>query len=419
MTESIEPESSNTYVPISSPRDGLPALVTSERELKATADALRGGSGAVAIDAERASGFRYGQRAYLVQLRRVGSGTHLIDPTCFNDLSTIQSALDGVEWILHAASQDLVCLADVGLTPTSFLYDTELAGRLLGLPKVGLGTLVETELGFQLAKEHSAADWSKRPLPRDWLNYAALDVEFLHELWDILSDKLHRAGKYEWALEEFTYVRDNTAPIVRAEPWRRTSGLHGARKPRQLAIVRSLWELREDMAQKRDIAPGRVLPDAVLIEIAHTVMETNGPLEDLGVFNSRLTARNRSKWISAVQSALALSDDELPATKIASNAPPAPRLWQERNPEAFARLEQVRSSLASLSEQLEIPVENLMTPDVIRRILWTPPLNEQELEAQLVSYGVRQWQRTLIGPVLSKALYEPPGSTELSDLTEQ
>ena len=418
MTDSAQDESLDPLIPITSPRDGLPTLVESDRALESCAHSLRNGGGPVAIDAERASGFRYGQRAYLIQLRRPGSGTHLIDPTCFSDLSVLQDALKDVDWILHAASQDLVCLAEVGLFPTALLFDTELAGRLLGLPKVGLGTLVETELGFQLAKEHSAADWSQRPLPNDWLNYAALDVEFLHELWEILETKLKVSGKFDYALEEFAHVRDNTTAVVRSEPWRRTSGLHGARKPRQLAIVRSLWELRDSMAQKRDIAPGRILPDSAIISIAHEVLESTGPLEDLAVFNTRLTARNRSKWISATQTALALPDEDLPATKVLSSGPPAPRMWQERNPQAFARLEQVRSELSAISEKFAIPIENLMTPDTVRRLLWNPVSDESALQEALIDFGARNWQRELVGPVLARALFEPLISTELSDLAE-
>jgi ribonuclease D len=384
---------------------------------------LSQGSGPIAFDAERASGFRYGQRAYLVQLRRNGSGTHLIDPTCFENLDAVQQVTKGTDWILHAASQDLVCLAEVGLKPTALLFDTEVAGRILGLPKVGLGTLVETELGFQLAKEHSAADWSKRPLPTDWLNYAALDVEFLFELWDVLSAKLTSSGKYEWALEEFAYVRDNTIPIVRTEPWRRTSGLHGARKPRQLAIVRALWEARESIAQERDTAPGRILPDTAIIAMAHAVSETTDPLEDLEVFNSRLANRYRKRWITTVNSALALSDSDLPAAKLHSTAPPAPRMWQERNPVAYAQLEQVRSELSALSESLSIPIENLLTPDTVRRILWNPPHTADELQTQLRDMGARAWQSELSKPILERALFEPlkttEVATELSDSTEQ
>ena len=406
MTEELGASETAQYTSITTPRAGLPDVICSAKNLQQVAEDLSKLTGPIAIDTERASGFRYGQRAYLVQLKR-GNKTYLIDPTCFTDLAIVQEALTGVDWILHAASQDLVCLAEIGLKPTALLFDTELAGRLLGLPRVGLGTLVESQLGFKLAKEHSAADWSKRPLPHDWLNYAALDVEFLIELWKVLEVQLHEAGKFDWALEEFTYVRDNTLPITRSEPWRRTSGLHGARKPRQLAIVRELWETREEIAQQKDMAPGRVLPDSSIIAIAHEVMESKEPLETLDVLNNRLTARYRIKWVQAVRQALQISEENLPATKVQTSNPPAPRLWQERNPSAFAQLEQVRTQIAAISEKINIPVENLMSPDSIRRILWTPPHSEVELKLRFQELGVRNWQQELVGPILIKALFEP------------
>ncbi|MGH8916838.1 MAG: ribonuclease D, partial [Actinomycetes bacterium] len=177
MTEEALQDSGTAPVPLLRPADGLPAVVADATALRRTAEQFAAGTGPVAVDAERASGFRYSQRAYLVQLRRAGAGTALIDPIPLgSDLAGIAAALTGPEWVLHAANQDLPCLAEVGLHPAK-LFDTELAGRLAGLPRVGLGPMVEQLLGLALEKGHGAADWSRRPLPEDWLVYAALDVE--------------------------------------------------------------------------------------------------------------------------------------------------------------------------------------------------------------------------------------------------
>jgi len=418
MTDGLATEELPTGIPISEPSEGLPELITTHEQLSVAAALLKAGTGPVALDAERASGFKYSGRAYLVQLRRTGSGTFMFDPTYFADLSQIQGALVNVDWILHAASQDLVCLRDAGLYPTAQLFDTELAGRILGCDRVGLGPLLLAELGYSLAKEHSAADWSTRPLPAQWLNYAALDVEFLIELWAILSEQLIAAEKYEWAIQEFNHVRDNTAPIVREDPWRRTSGLHGARKPRQLAIVRSLWNARDEIAREQDIAPGRILPDSLFVQIANEAVDTDTCLEDLPTLNGRLTRRNKKLWVAAVREALDLPEDALPATRIRTNTPPPPRTWQEKNPVAFAQLEQVRSGIAALGESLKMPVENLITPDTVRRILWNPPVDETELQNMLESYKARSWQQKLILPLLRQALFESPISTELANVAE-
>ena len=270
------------------PADGLPAVVVDRIALVHTADAIASGSGPIAVDAERASGFRYSQRAYLVQLRRAGAGSALIDPIPLgSDLSALAPALTGPEWVLHAASQDLACLAEVGLAP-SRLFDTELAARIAGLPRVGLGPLVEQLLGLSLEKGHGAADWSRRPLPEDWLVYAALDVEVLVELRDELARQLAEQGKLEWAWQEFEAVRTAPPPVPRAEPWRRLSGVHKLRKPRLLAAARALWEARDRLAAERDIAPGRVLPDSAIVDgCGRRTHVRTGPRRDAGLPRTR------------------------------------------------------------------------------------------------------------------------------------
>ncbi len=235
-------------VPLLEPRDGLPPVVETEAALAEVTGRLARGEGPVAVDAERASGYRYGQRAYLVQLRRAGAGTVLIDPIACPELSGVDSALGDAEAVLHAASQDLPCLAEVGFRPRR-LFDTELAGRLLGYPRVALGTLVEEVLGFHLEKGHSAADWSVRPLREELLRYAALDVEVLVELRDALAAELATQGKTEWARQEFEAVLATRPAPVRPDPWRRTSGIHRVQSRRGLAVVRELWTVRDRIAQ--------------------------------------------------------------------------------------------------------------------------------------------------------------------------
>ncbi len=212
--------------------------------LELAASELAAGTGPIAVDAERASGYRYGQRAYLVQIRRNGSGSFLVDPVAFDDLSPLAEAINDAEWVLHAASQDLPCLSEIGLRPRE-LFDTELAGRLLGHPRVGLGAMTESVLGIGLEKGHAAADWSTRPLPEDWLRYAALDVEVLIDLRDALAAELDEAGKTEWARQEFAAIAAAPPAAPRVDPWRRTSGMHRAaqatsacRHPRAVARPR-------------------------------------------------------------------------------------------------------------------------------------------------------------------------------------
>ncbi len=396
--------------PLVEPSEGVPAVITSAAALDAACERLAAATGPVAVDAERASGYRYTQRAYLVQLRRQGSGTVLIDPIAQPDLSRVGAALGDAEWVLHAASQDLPCLAEVGLTPATTLFDTELGSRLAGLERVGLGPVVEQLLGLQLAKEHSAADWSKRPLPTDWLRYAALDVEVLVELRDAVAGLLGEQGKLEWAYEEFAAVRDATPKPPREDPWRRTSGMHALRNRRQLAVLRELWKERDAIAARRDIAPGRILPDKAMVNAAATLPASQEALTQLPIFSGPANRRQAHRWYGAIKRGLRLPDSALPPMSIPSDGPPPPRAWPDREPDAAQRLAGARALVADLSERLSIPVENLLTPDYLRRLCWRPPspVTATTVAQALAEAGARPWQLQLLAGPLSDVLSREP-----------
>lgn len=397
---------SEPTVPVTLPavelKDGLPEVITSIPGLERAMNALAEGTGPTAVDAERASGFRYGQRAYLVQFFRRGGGTWLIDPTAFDTLAPMNDVLADEPWILHAASQDLACLREVGLTP-SRLFDTELAGRLLGRERVGLGPLVESELGLHLAKGHGAADWSRRPLPDDWLRYAALDVEVLVDLHDILAGDLVGSGKWDWAHEEFEAVLHQPPPPPRRDPWRRTSGMHRVRGRRPLAVVRSLWESRDELARRLDVSPGRVLPDAAIVAAARLSDTDRDSVAALPEFRRGNAARHLDRWWSAIERARALPDSDLPVPAPASDGPPAVRLWRERDPVAADRLARARETLAAIAADVSMPVENLVPPDAVRRWAWSPhlPATPESVADALLESGARPWQVALCATALA------------------
>ena len=401
-----EEESEPQAVPLLEPRDGLPPLVTTAVALEAAIRALAGGSGPVAVDAERASGFRYGHRAFLVQLRREGAGTVLIDPVACPDLSGLDDALSGTEAVLHAASQDLPCLAELGYRPRR-VFDTEMAGRLLGYPRVGLATLVEELLELRLEKTHSAADWSTRPLPQEWLRYAALDVEVLVELRDMLARQLTDQGKLDWAWQEFAAVLAAGPPEPRTDPWRRTSGIHRVRNRRGLAIVRELWLERDKIARQRDLSPTKVLPDRAIVEAARSTPAGTQELAEIAGFTGRGARRNLTDWTAAISRARALPDRSLPeASAPPSDGPPPAHRWADRDPEAAKRLTAVRAVVAALADANGLPTENLVPPDAVRRLSWQPPAEPAPatVSAELAGYGARPWQIELTAVPISKAL---------------
>ncbi|WP_101784319.1 ribonuclease D [Nonomuraea indica] len=394
-----------TIVPLLEPREGIPPVIADEAALARVVEAFSRGDGPVAVDAERASGYRYGNRAYLVQLRREGAGTALIDPIACPDLSGLDAALAGTEIVLHAASQDLPCLFEVGFRPRA-LFDTELAGRLLGYERVGLGTMVETVLGLRLEKGHSAADWSTRPLPEDWLRYAALDVEVLVELRDALHEELTVSGKLEWAREEFAAALRMPPAAPRSDPWRRTSGIHKVRNVRALAIVRELWTMRDRIAREHDLAPGRVLPDSAIVAAALDVPRTRKALTEISAFTGRSARRHMSEWLSAVSRARALPDGQLPQPSTPGDGPPPANRWPDRDPVAAKRLAAARAVVAALAEEHHMPAENLLQPDVVRRLTWEPPeeITDESVTERLRGLGARAWQVSLTAHPLATAL---------------
>jgi ribonuclease D len=404
---------------LTEPAGGTPEVVTTPDLLATVSGAIAAGHGPIAVDTERASGYRYSQRAYLVQVRREGVGTVLVDPVALGDrVEPLAAALAGTEWVLHAASQDLPCLAELGLRP-DVLFDTELAGRLAGFERVALGTLVEQLLGFHLEKGHGAADWSRRPLPQDWLNYAALDVELLVPLRHALEAELTAQGKLEWALEEFETLRTAKSPAPRAEPWRRTSGIHRVRSPRGLAAVRAMWEARDSLARQRDIAPGRILPDTAIVHAAIASPEDEPGLLQLPVFRGRAQRRLAEIWMRALRTAARLPRDELPESSPPNDGPPPTNRWADKDPAAAARLSAARAALGTIATANRLPVENLLQPDLVRRTCWEPPTEPtpETVTEALRAGGARIWQLNLTLEALVAALNvspTPPGGTPTS-----
>lgn len=400
MAEAEEVEAALPEAKVQGPLD----VITDADALAVAAERLHEGSGPVAVDAERANGFRYSARAYLVQLYRRGSGTVLIDPTALDDLSLLQDAIGGEEWIIHAASQDLPCLRDVGLEPAT-LFDTELGARLAGFERVGLAAVTERLVGLRLRKEHGASDWSTRPIPHSWLEYAALDVEVLPEARDALAAELAEQGKQELAQEEFAYALERQPKPPAAEPWRRLSGIHTIRDRRQLAVARELWLARDELARSTDTAPGRLVPDRSLLAAAIADVDAKGRLAARKDFSGRASRSELDRWWAAIERGRA--SDELPQLRVRSDEPPPPRFWKGRRPEADARLKRARAAVQEAAESLSMPAENLLMPDTLRRVAWepTPPTPEAVGDA-LRERDARPWQIAATAQRIAAAFVE-------------
>ena len=364
---------------------------------------LGAGEGPVAVDVERASGFRYSQRAYLVQVYRRGAGVFLFDPPPIGDFRALQDAIGAEEWVLHAASQDLPSLREIGLEPAN-IFDTELAARLLGHERVGLGAVVEDTLGITLAKAHSASDWSTRPLPQSWLEYAALDVEHLVDVRDKLVEELVEQGKTGFADEEFRAVLEREPKPAREEPWRRLSGLHTVRGRKALAVARELWVAREEFAREEDVAPGRLVPDRALVAAVIANPASKSALGALKEFTGRASRSQLDRWWAAIEAGRAVTELPLERSTGGDTLPP-PRAWVDRNPEADARLKAARPVVEHRAEELHMPTENLLTPELLRRVAWSPPepLTAASVGEALVALGARPWQIAQTAQVIADA----------------
>lgn len=366
------------------------SVISDAEEFRAACAVLAAGTGPVAVDVERASGFRYSQRAYLVQVFRRDAGVFLFDPPAIGDFAPLQEAIGDLEWVLHAASQDLPSLRELHLEP-SVIFDTELASRLLGHERVGLGAVVEDTLGITLKKEHSAADWSTRPLPDSWLEYAALDVLHLIDVRDVLVGELEEQGKTGYAAEEFAATLARAPKPPREDPWRRLSGLHQVRGARNLAVARSLWQAREAYAQEQDVSPGRLVPDRSLVAALMANPQSKQALAGIKEFQGRASRTQLDRWWQAFLDGRASED--LPRERVPSDTLPPPRAWADRNPEADARLKAARPVVEAVAEELGMPTENLLTPEYLRRIAWDlPGETSEEIAAALAALGARPWQ---------------------------
>lgn len=366
------------------------SVISDAEEFRAACAVLAAGTGPVAVDVERASGFRYSQRAYLVQVFRRDAGVFLFDPPEIGDFSPLQEAIGGTEWVFHAASQDLPSLRELHLEPPS-IFDTELASRLLGHERVGLGAVVEETLGITLKKEHSASDWSTRPLPDSWLDYAALDVLHLVDVRDALVAELEEQEKTEFAAEEFAATLTRLPKPPREDPWRRLSGLHQVRGSRNLAVARSLWQARESFAQEQDVSPGRLVPDRSLVAAVMANPQSKQALAGVKEFQGRASRTQLDRWWQAIVDGRAT--EELPRERVPSDTLPPPRAWSDRNPEADARLKAARPVVEAVAEGLGMPTENLLTPEFLRRVAWdVPGETADDIASALTTLGARRWQ---------------------------
>jgi ribonuclease D len=358
-------------------------LIRSSAGIEEVANALASAE-LFAVDTEAAGYHRYHDRICLLQIS-TRAETFLVDTLAVTELSELAPlfASDAHEVVLHDADYDLRLLARDYDIRVGGLFDTKIAAQLLGEPAIGLGALVEKHLGHRLDKKHQRADWAQRPLPQDMLTYAAEDTRHLPALRDHLKAELETAGRLHWAEEEFALRQD-----VRWEPESKDDeGYLRLKKtrdltPRQMAALRELYDWREDVAERRDVATFRVVGNEILIAIARALPGDARQIGRIQGVPSSIAERYGSDMAGAIRRALELPESELPQRLRGPRRPPP-------DPEFETLVERLKRARDTAADELKLERGFLMPRQQLEEMARLRPRSP---EAMLQVSDMRRWQ---------------------------
>ena len=359
-------------------------------------------NGLVAVDTEAASFHKYLDRVYLLQLSSRDE-TAVVDPLAVKDLSAFGAMLadPAIEVVFHDADYDLRLIHQEFGYQATHLFDTRVAAQLLDEPGIGLAALLEKYLGMRIDKRFQRADWSIRPLSEEMLAYAATDTRHLAELRDILRNRLIELGRLAWAEEEFVVMEGARWDSEDAEPgWLR---LKGARllKPRELAVLRSVYLWRDEQARKLDRAAFRILNNEPILAMAKAPPRDMEALKKIAGIGPDQAERRGRHILAAVEEALALPDSLLPRIE----RPPR----RAADPALDARLERLKLVRNRLAGRYPLQPGVLCPNGTLEAIARANPAGMAELAA---IPSLRRWQAAEIGAELLAVLPEPVSSPE-------
>jgi ribonuclease D len=352
----------------------------------------------IALDTEAASFHRFQDRVYLLQLSS-RQETAVIDPLSVPSVAPLGEILADpkIEIVFHDADYDLRLLENEYGFRARNLFDTRIAAQLVNEPGIGLAALLEKYLGVRLDKRFQRADWSARPLSREMLEYAASDTRHLPALRDVLRDRLQAMGRLEWAQEEFELV--SAEPRLATEPeepgYLRLKGAK-ALKGRSLAILRELFEWREQVARRSDKAAFRILNNEPLLSMAKSPPHTLAELKAIRGISPEQAERRGKEILTAVQRGLAIPERDLPRIERPIRRPPDAAL--------DARLERLKAVRNTLAQRHDLPPGVLCPNGVLEAIARVNPGTLHEM-AEIRE--LRRWQLREIGSGLLAALQQP------------
>ncbi|HUG40136.1 MAG TPA: ribonuclease D [Longimicrobiales bacterium] len=370
-------------------------LIESMRELESLAGRL-GRERLVAADTEAAGYHRYADRLCLLQLS-TRDETWLVDTLAVGSLNPLADVFEdpAIETIFHDADYDLRLLDRDFDVHVGGLFDTKIAARFAGERAFGLSSLLDGKLGVRLEKKFQRADWAKRPLSPEMLEYAAMDTRYLPELRDRLKDRLEEMGRLAWAEEEFR-ISERTAWEPSADDEAVYMKLKGARDldRRGLAALRELHAWREELARERDVASFRVLNNEPLLEMATRLPASERELAAVPGLSDGNVRRYGRALLEALDRARAVPESELPSWPRGPRRPP-------RDPDVDAWVERLRQARDAAADRLDLERGFLMPRAQLEELARRQPADRRAL-AEVP--GVRNWQVEAIGDALLDVL---------------
>lgn len=350
----------------------------------------------VALDTEGDSLHHYPERLALLQLGLPSGDVWLVDPLALADLSPLGAVFADPRplVVVHAGDNDLAQLKRRHGFVFAAIFDTSIAARFLGVTALGLDVLLERWLGVTLPPSRQRDDWSVRPLTEAQRAYAAADVRHLIALRRRLADELAGAGRLGWVQEECAAMAAQPA-LERAPDPQPYLGATGARdlSPRQLAVLRELWDLRERLALAADRPPFKILPEEALVKLARASPGATGPLGQVAGITPRVIGRWGPAILEAVARALALDDAALPRPERRPRRPV---------PAAVSRrVEALRHWRAGATRRFGLEPGVLLPNRLIGVIAAAGPRTVDELARV---DGVRRWRAETFGAELLAAM---------------
>ena len=358
-------------------------------------------AGRVYFDLEADSMHHYYAKICLMQIL-AGDTCYAVDPLVGLNLKPLLEALSLKPLVLHGADYDLRMLYQQhGFRPKE-IFDTVIAGQLLGRTAFGLAALVHEFFGVNLGKEAQKADWSRRPLSESMLEYAVQDTFFLPQLHEALTEELKAKNRLEWHRESCEALVRATARIRETDPdavWR----VSGSAKyhPRQLAVLKALWDVRESAAKEADFPGYKILPSEIMLRFAENVPREGDPDPDkIPRLPSRLDPKLREAFIRAFENALHLDPKECPQP-----LPPPRKPLKSPHPDLLADLRKVRDLIAT-----DLALDpSLLAPKAVLLAAALTGVNSAEKVREAAQW--MRWQENLLLEPWLKAAerYQKPG----------